>query len=62
MPKPFLEHIMLDLKAQGWVDSVAGKHGGYFLAQPPDKITMGQVVRYFDGIIAPINCVSIVPV
>ena len=58
VPKPFLEHIMLDLKAQGWVDSVAGKHGGYILAQAPDKITMGQVVRYFDGIIAPLNCVS----
>ena len=29
------------------------------LARTPDKITMGEVVRYFDGIIAPIDCVSV---
>lgn len=59
VPKRFLEHIMLDLKAQGWVDSVPGKRGGYVLAQKPDKIRMGQVVRYFDGVVSPINCVSL---
>jgi Rrf2 family protein len=58
-PKRFLEHIMLDLKSQGWVDSVPGKDGGYVLARDPESITMGQVVRYFDGIIAPISCVSV---
>jgi len=45
-PKRFLEQIMLALKAQGWVDSSAG-------------ITMGEVVRHFDGILAPIDCVSV---
>ena len=50
---------MLALKAQGWVDSVAGVRGGYRLAKNPSKITMGEVVRHFDGIIAPIDCVSV---
>jgi len=59
VPKRFLEHIMLDLKSQGWVDSLPGKDGGYVLARRPDEITMGQVVRYFDGILAPISCVSV---
>lgn len=59
VPKRFLEHILLDLKSQGWVTSLPGKSGGYVLAQKPDKITMGQVVRYFDSILAPINCVSV---
>jgi Rrf2 family protein len=58
-PKRFLEQIMLALKSQGWVDSSAGIRGGYFLAKPPARITMGEVVRYFDGIIAPIDCVSV---
>ncbi len=58
VPKRFLEHIMLDLKSQGWVDSTPGKTGGYFLAQKPDKIKMGQVLRHFDGLLSPINCVS----
>jgi len=59
VPKRFLEQIMLALKSQGWVDSVAGIRGGYVLARNPTKITMGEVVRHFDGIIAPIDCVSV---
>jgi Rrf2 family protein len=59
VPKRFLEQIMLKLKAQGWVASVAGVRGGYVLAKDPGKITMGEVVRLFDGIIAPIDCVSV---
>jgi Rrf2 family protein len=59
VPKRFLEQIMLQLKAQGWVDSVAGIRGGYVLAKKPEKITMGEVVRHFDGILAPIDCVSV---
>lgn len=59
VPKKFLEQIMLQLKAQGWVDSVAGIRGGYVLAKKPSKITMGEVVRHFDGILAPIDCVSV---
>lgn len=50
---------MLTLKSQGWVDSTAGIRGGYVLAKSPDKITMGEVLRHFDGILAPIDCVSI---
>jgi Rrf2 family protein len=59
VPKRFLEQIMLALKSQGWVDSSAGIRGGYFLSKSPDKITMGEVVRHFDGILAPIDCVSV---
>jgi Rrf2 family protein len=59
VPKRFLEQIMLDLKAQGWVESTAGIRGGYMLAKSPSKITMGEVVRHFDGILAPIDCVSV---
>lgn len=59
VPKRFLEQIMLALKAQGWVDSTAGIRGGYFLAKNPTKITMGEIVRHFDGILAPIDCVSV---
>ncbi len=58
IPKRFLEHIMLDMKAQGWVKSLPGKKGGYVLAKSPEKITMGQIVLYFDGHLAPIACVS----
>jgi Rrf2 family protein len=59
VPKRFLEHIMLDLKKQGWVASSPGRKGGYVLAKDPMQITMGQVVRFFDGVLAPIGCVSV---
>jgi Rrf2 family protein len=59
IPKRFLEHILLDLKARGWVDSVPGKYGGYILAHDPSQINMGEVVRTFDPLLSPINCVSI---
>jgi Rrf2 family protein len=58
VPKKFLEQIMLELKAQGWVRSIPGRIGGFEMAIPPDVLSMGQVVRYFDGILAPIGCVS----
>ena len=59
VPKRFLEHIMLDLKSQGWVDSTPGRSGGYVLVQNPERITLGQVIRHFDGLVAPVSCVSI---
>jgi len=59
VPKRFLEQIVLHLKRQGWVDSLPGVRGGIILARHPSKITMGEVVRHFDGIIAPIECVSV---
>jgi Rrf2 family protein len=58
VPRRFLEHIMLDLKSRGWVKSIPGRDGGFVLGAPPESITMGQVVRHFDGILAPIPCVS----
>lgn len=59
IPKKFLEQILLGLKEGRWVTSLPGKHGGYVLAKPPAKITMGEIVRHFDGYLAPIGCVSI---
>ena len=59
IPKRFLEQIMLDLKDGKWVKSLPGKKGGYLLAKDPGKITMGEIVRHFDGYLAPIACVSV---
>lgn len=59
VPKRFLEQIMLEMKERGYVDSTLGRDGGYFLAKLPSQITMGEIVRNFDGILAPIGCVSV---
>ena len=58
IPKKFLEVILLELKNQGILQSKKGKGGGYFLRRPPEKITLGQVIRVFDGPLAPLPCAS----
>jgi Rrf2 family protein len=58
LPVKFLEQILMQLKAAGYLESRRGKHGGYLLAQPPEDIQIGQVVRLIDGPLAPIRCVS----
>ncbi len=58
IPKKFLEQILMEMKQKGWIVSVTGKRGGYRLGKPPGQITMGEVIRHFDGSLAPIACVS----
>lgn len=57
-PVKFLEQIMLELRHAGFVESRRGKFGGYMLAQKPDRLPMGDVVRALEGPLAPISCVS----
>ncbi|MCL6091566.1 MAG: Rrf2 family transcriptional regulator [Actinobacteria bacterium] len=52
LPQPYLEQILLALKGAGLVRSKRGVGGGYVLARPPDKLTLGQVVAAVDGPIA----------
>ncbi len=58
LPVKFLEQVMQQLREAGYVESERGKHGGYRLAQPAGKISIGQIVRLIDGPLAPIGCVS----
>jgi Rrf2 family protein len=58
IPKKFLELILLDLKNSGILQSKRGKGGGYSLSRPAQLIRVSQVVRLFDGPLAPIPCVS----
>lgn len=56
IPLKFLEQVLLDLKKGGFVESRRGKIGGYFLARPPAKIRLGDVIRFIDGPLEPIAC------
>ena len=58
IPIKFLEQILLDLKRGGFVESRRGKVGGYLLAKPPSRIKLGDVVRFIDGQIEPIECLN----
>src|SRR5688572_2109250 len=58
LPIKFLEQIMQELKDAGLVKSARGKFGGYRLGKPAGEIKIGDVVRFIDGPLAPIGCVS----
>jgi Rrf2 family protein len=58
LPQKFLELILLELRNAGVVRSKKGKGGGYLLARSPDRILLGEVVRLFDGPLAPVPCAS----
>ena len=58
IPIRFLEVILNQLKGGGFVRSRRGAEGGYFLNQPADELTVGAVMRFVDGPIAMVDCVS----
>ena len=58
LPVKFLEQILMQLKAAGYIASKRGKLGGYYLAKPMKQIKFGLVIRLIDGPLAPISCVS----
>ena len=58
IPHKFLEQILLDLKKAGVLDSRRGKSGGYVMLRPADTISFGEVLRIFEGPLAPLPCLS----
>jgi Rrf2 family cysteine metabolism transcriptional repressor len=53
----FLGQIFATLRRAGIVTGVRGVLGGYRLAKPPGKITVGAVVRALEGPLVPVKCV-----
>jgi len=54
----FLEKIISELRKAGFVKAKKGIKGGYFLAQKPDKIKIGKMIRVLEGEIALVRCTS----
>ena len=52
IPLQFLEHILLELKHARLVRARRGARGGYWLAQPPEEITIASVIRAVEGPLA----------
>jgi Rrf2 family transcriptional regulator, cysteine metabolism repressor len=58
IPPKFLEQILLAMKRAHLLRSTKGQHGGYHLAKPPNQISLAEVIRLFDGALAPTESVS----
>ena len=58
IPSRFLEVILNQLKGSGIVESKRGFYGGYYLVQPPESITVGDVLRYMRSTSESANCIA----
>ena len=58
IPPKYLEQILLTLKRARIVQSQRGQRGGYRLARSASKIHLAEVVRLFDGPLAPTDSAS----
>jgi Rrf2 family cysteine metabolism transcriptional repressor len=53
IPTKFLEQILIVLRRSGFVKSTKGMRGGYRLARAAKDITLAEVIRLFEGALAP---------
>lgn len=58
IPTNFLELILKELRQAGWLDSTRGPSGGYTLAVSPGVLSVGEVIRFIDGPLAPVKCMA----
>jgi Rrf2 family cysteine metabolism transcriptional repressor len=58
IPLKYLEHILLELKKAGVLESRRGVRGGYTLARAPEKISVGEVLRIVDGQFSQSSCIE----
>jgi len=52
----YLERLVGELQRAGFIRSVRGREGGHLLSLPPEKITVGDVVRALEGDSAVLAC------
>ena len=52
IPMKFLENILSELRRSGLVGSRRGAEGGYWLARPPNDITIADLIRAVEGPLA----------
>src|SRR5829696_4835595 len=58
IPLQFLEHILLELKHARIVRARRGAKGGYWLAKPPEDVTLADVIRAVEGPLANIQDIA----
>ena len=58
IPIRFLEVILGQLKQGGFVGSQRGSEGGYALLRSPEALTIGEVIRFVQGPVGPVSCLT----
>jgi len=58
IPLRFLEVILSQLKQGGFVSSQRGSEGGYFIVRDPHDLTVGELMRFLQGPLSPVSCLT----
>lgn len=54
----YMEQIISVLNKAGYVRSIRGAQGGYFLAKKPEEYTVGMILRLTEGSMSPVDCLE----
>ena len=54
----YLEQIISILSRAGYVRSIRGNQGGYYLSKPAAEYTVGMILRVTEGSLAPVSCLD----
>ena len=54
----YMEQIISVLNKAGYVRSIRGPQGGYFLTRKPEEYTTGMILRLTEGSMAPVDCLD----
>ncbi len=57
VPESYLDHLLAQLRRDGFIRSTRGPGGGHELAKPQDEICLLHVLESLEGSLAPIGCV-----
>ena len=58
IPLKYLEQLITVLRKAGYIESFRGPKGGHKLAVDPSEITLGQIVRLFEGQTELVQCIT----
>lgn len=56
MPKAVVANLLKSFREAGFLDSRRGLHGGYWLARPPQSISLLDILKAIDGPVQLTDC------
>ncbi len=58
VPESYLEHLLAQLRRDGFIRSTRGPGGGYELAMLPREISLLRALESLEGSLAPLGCLG----
>ena len=58
IPPKYIEQLIRTLKRVGWISSRRGPKGGHYLSVDANSISLGDVVRLFEGQSELVGCIQ----